>query len=83
MWVEVHGGCVSYIMNFVPRKFDLKREQNLNTFKFVQICIIYIIEKKKEKLENQSKPLERASGSKEPVFLDGIITKKIGTSVMI
>lgn len=28
MWAEVHGGCVSYMMNFVPRKFDLVYQNN-------------------------------------------------------
>jgi hypothetical protein len=56
----------------------------------LKTCVIYIIEKEKEKLakKNQPKLLENlqgkhASESKEPFFLDGIITKKMETSVMI
>ena len=32
MWAEVYGGCVSYIMNFVPRKFDLEHEAKYSCF---------------------------------------------------
>lgn len=55
----MNGGCVSYIMNFVPRKFDLENEAKV-TPSLSNYCNS---KKKKVFYMNQSKPLVNIQGN--------------------
>lgn len=68
MWAEVYGGCVSYIMNFVPRKFDLEHEAKYSCFSKLKF------ERKREK-NAEKEPIKASSKYTTPFFLAGI-TKK-------